>query len=360
MTDFVEIIRLDLKHEFYSSGKTPDFSVAPLASTRDAMKNLRLHFRQDGAVVRFFADAVGKKPVIDLAGLSSVSVGLLLKNTRFVTFTELPDRAAVTSQPIDKLWFKEQPSYCWSNLVGEQACREKNVIDMHEFVPVRVKASEPHKTVTVTLTNSAGIVVLREMLNAVPGKTEETKNNGWINGLLDARPLPKGLYQMTTDMVGQPDIDIFLRDGLGKPFLGTAILTFGPGGPVNAAGEIEGAKLFDIRFKAKKQIWSYHIKVGPKKKDKKFGIKHSAASGDAEILFDQAVEQPATAEGKKLMIQSSDVVALTEKPRAAIALLELPEPPPAGGQPATGHKEVIGNLPSPSPGEVNAEVFVQV
>ena len=366
MTDFVEIIRLDLKHEFFSSGKTPDFRVVPLVSTREAMKNLRLHFRQDGAVVRFFADAGGTKPVIDLAELTSVSVGLTLINTRFLTVTEMPEVLAVPNQQLDKLWFDQQPSFCWSNVVGEQVCHGKKVIDLHEFVPVRVKTSEPHTTLTATLTNSTGLVVLKEILNAAPGKTEETKNNGWIEGLLDARSLPKGAYQLTTDMADQPDIDIFLRDGLSKPFFGTAKLNLGPGGPVNADGEIVGAKLFDISFKAKKQIWSYHIKVSVKKKDKKFGIKHSATSGDTEILFEQAVEQPATAEGKKLTIRSSGVVALKEKPRAAIALLELAEPPPlggsppAGGQPGSGHKEVIGNLPSPSPGEVNAEVFVHV
>ncbi len=220
------------------------------------------------------------------------------------------------------------------------------------------------------LTTKVGTVVRSKTYTALPGTTPETSANGWVSDALMVEDLPPGLYVLTTNTPGQPDITILLQDELADRHYRTVWLSLANGALQNGDGTLKPVTVFTLQFTPLEKVWRYHVSVGAKRKDKAFKISHTPTGTDPQITFSDPSED--TSGGKRLLtFQSTAPVAFREMPRKAIKLIEkadqtAPAPPPGngggggGGSPPTPDKTIIGNLPSPSPADVNAEVYVNV
>ncbi|SDE09680.1 hypothetical protein [Kordiimonas lacus] len=379
MTDFVEIIQLKLLHSFYVGGSTADFDIKPLAATQQALANLRLLVRQDGGILRLFAEAKDGKPLVDLADLTSLSFGLSLRNRAFLTFTDLPEHKPAhratydAGQQADRLWLGRLPSYAFANAVGQSTLASQAIYNFFGSVPVVIKTAQPHTHVTVDLKRPDGTSARQKSYLALPGATDDTKNNGWITDALPVEDLPPGLYTLSSDIAGQDDIPILLQDELQYRHFRTVWITLAPGALLDGDGKLKPTTSFTAQFSPVEKVWRYHVNVGAKRKDKDFKISHTPTGADTQITFGDPAED--TTGGKRLLtFQSTAPVSFREKPRKAIQLIEkadqgAPAQPPGnggggggggGGSPPAQDKTIIGNLPSPSPADVNAEVYVQV
>lgn len=393
MSEFVEILRLTLRHDYYSSGETRDFEIAPLPGTQALFKGHRLQWRQDGAAFRLFTeakqtgkDAEGKPiftPTMDLAALTPLAFGLMLTNSGFLSATDLPETKAAhraarsQDQQTDRLWFPRVPSYCFAIDPLDELLKERTVFDFFGSVPVRLKTSAPNVLVEVTLADANGTAVRAKQYQALPRSDAEREEvdgvspiepdqNGWLTASFPIDDVPAGLYSLTTDIDGQDPVDILVRDTLANPFFRTVWLTFGQGGFQNNDGTLKPSHQFDVAFKAAARVWTYHITLGEKSKGKTLAIEHKPPNGEPKIAFKAPVRE-VEAPALTLKVETETPVAFREQPRAAIQLIEVlaaPDPAapaaPAAGDDDTNNKPLIANLPSPNPAEPSAEVFVHV
>lgn len=363
MTDYVEILTLKLTHDFYASGTTPDFEIVPLGTTRTLMAQHRLLFKVTAGEARLIAQVEGGRPIVDLSELEALAFGLVLRNPRFLAFTDAPETkpahtAALAAGPqAGQLFFAQTPVYVRTNRDGGAQLSEGAAYDFFDALPLTLMTNATHGSAAITLKDTDGRTVRQQILHLAPGATAETSTKGYANASMDVATLPRGLYTLSSDHPDQADVTVLLREGLARPYFRSIWLRFPKEQFALPDGALKPATQISTAFTAARKTWTYHISVGSRRADKALSVKHAPTDGEAEILFDAPVEVPTSNGGKRWTVLSTAPVSFQEKPRKKISLLEV-EQAGEGEDPAT--KEIIGNLPSPAPGEASADVYVHV
>ena len=366
--EYREILKLRVRHGFYQSGVCKDFRIVPIGETSLKLQNYRLHLRDEGSEIKVFAETRdGSTPLIELDDLSQLQFGLILQNTTFSLFTDLPDtktghrQALKAGQQLDRLWISRLPNYFFHKSTDSNTLQQMDIFEAFEFLPVRLKTTQLDRDVTVTLRTENGDTVAEQTFRAIVGATAETKLNGWVEDTLDIRSLAGGLYKLSTNISGQPVINIMVRSDLNSKFFRTVWLSFSEDAFVQDDGSLKPTQIFDVTFNAASNAWAYNIKVGKKRASKKFKITHVPDEGETAIEFHDAEESPVTGGERSLLIRSKLPIPYSDTPRKAIKLLQVPDPPVAAdGGPAPAAEPIIENLPNPSPGEAKAEIFISI
>ncbi len=352
MTAYHELIRLNVKHAYYSDGVSSDFDIKPLTKTARQIANHRLIFRADESSAKLFAPLHADKVMVSLDDITGMTFGLSLKNPAFNMFSALSEQDPshkAAPRPADtagKLWIGKRPSYILQNTVGSTNLTEKAYTLLTCSLPVDVDTQD--KSVTITVKNEAAENVIEHVF-AVP--KEEGQAKGRLTTALDLSLLEDGPYTVSVSSAPGNAKDIFLLKDAHESCFRYVHLKFAATGLMNADETPKARQDFDVSFTAIEKKWDYLVTLTGTNAAHDYKIVHVPEGGASQINFENPVVELQETKKKILRITTAAKVAYKQKPYANIKLVKT------GG---SGDQDVLENLPNPSPSNAGSEVYIQL
>lgn len=337
------LFEADIRHNFYSSGFSTDFTIQPTATCHDQLTRYGLIFRTTDTGFKIFAPvAPDTDPPALLRPFSGASLRfsfmMVLKNTKFENVTTLPEFA-----PARKIYYF---SNLYEEMDGEIRYIGDHIENSRITAPIEVfktpilnyKFDTPVSEAQFTLTDMFGIVYSPEF----PIFSFDEPTSGFQHNLANVPGMKSGRYLLTDNHGGSLPF-YYDRDLYGKEVFGIIDIFTNTNGftepennlvPANYRfvenDQITGQGHYSLGFSAAQRKWMYVCLKNPANTGNGYEVSNLTVDGPVNF-------SPAGGDDiEERRILSDDPITLAESPasvellHSGIKILDLPVPSASG------------------------------
>jgi hypothetical protein len=234
---FLELLRLELVHDYYPDRRCPDFQIEPTAATQTLLKNCRAVIKPVPGGIRLLVPASDEDlPFIPLPAKPVFAFHLRLENPDFVLFTDLAEINATTAP----LYTNSNPGKSGNlHLTSREAwSTESFVVQQPARKEPFVLAGRPSPDL-----KTAGAFAIKG-LGRTPGHKRYDEDARTINVNTSAAEAGRA-FTVTYPVVARLDRDVFADVEIKYDD--------------SPATPEQSANPFQIAFKSKEARWKYYV-----------------------------------------------------------------------------------------------------
>lgn len=329
---------LELKHDFYSNGNCPDFTVVPSMDTLKLFSKFKIKtVNTDTGLIALYEDRDGI-PSSEISGNVHFTFGLQLKNPNFTNFTDLVAKNSTADKyryytNLNASSFSNEIIPVYSNLINYEFSLDAT--ESTNGSPVTVYVNIGSETISSTVEsydNSGGTYYYRVQLNL--------KNAA------------SGIYEIFR----QASPDVLLEKILVDSSLNSSQIF----GIIDILKSNNTPKDYNVQFNSKEVQWKYFLVfknggtdtalnhfslVDTKPSPIEFSL--ITSPDDLDIITINTIKQQHPKAKVRMYLQDPPLIAFSETSRKGIALKK-------------DGVDILPNLPNPNPKASKTEIFVYV